>query len=191
MATTQIEFCKEAQEVLDKFGFKVSFLIDYGYDRRDFFPDTISYTISKDAEIIFNYSERGEQKKGRTGPDGEFGLEALNACLDCASRTRYLEQSRAFKRKLGELLDLRKNHKFSKFGEKKELKADCEKLCTYRHYGSFPTGEPTYSINVPLMEDNREALTEVLKQIENVKASMSKTTKKVEEEPENAGPSQG
>ena len=191
MTTKRIEICKEAQEVLDKFGFEVSFSIDYGYDRREFFPDTTSYTVSKDGEIIFNYSERGGQKEGRTGPDGEFGLEALNACLDCANGAEYLEQSRAFKRKLGEFLELRKNHKFSKFGEKKELKAECEKLCTYRHSGSFPTGEPTYSINVPLMEDNREVLTEVLKQIENVKASISKTTEKVEEEPQNAGPSQG
>ena len=192
MALTNIKFCKEAQDLFDKNGLGVSMSIDYGYDRRDFFPDTISYEILKDGVSMFNYKCRGETSEGREGPEGEFGTEPISACLDCASDSRYNEQASKFRRLVAELLDLKKNHKLSKFGEKRELKEECKKLCTYRETGSFPKGQPNYTINVPLLESNRALLEQVLAELTKMKDEMNKAAQsKKAEEPQEAGPMLG
>lgn len=185
----EIKTDDRAKAVLDKYGLLVTTTIDYGYDRRDFYPDKTFYSISKDGELIFDYSCLGEERVGAKVSDGEFETSALKACLDCASGTRYLEQSRLFKTALAELMELKKAHKFSKFGEKKELKEKCEKLCEYRYRGRSSYGEPTFSINVPLMEDNRLVLENALKELEALRKEVEKETKKVEAAPEEpAGP---
>ena len=190
MANVEIQVDEKAKAVLDKYGLSVSTIIDYGYDRRDFFPDETMYKISKDGELIFEYSCLGEESLGEKVSDGRFETSAIKACLDCASGTRYLEQSRLFKTTLEQLMELKKNHKFFKIGEKRDLKDRCEKLCEYRYRGRTSQGQPTYTINVPLMEDNRLVLEGALKELEVLLQESKKETKKEEpvqtEEP--AGP---
>lgn len=185
---TEIEFDKKTKAVLDKFGLSVSQIIDYGYDRRDFFPDTVSYEIARDNELIFTYSCRSEEVQGRKGPDGEFATEPFEACLKAVEAEKYLKQASEFKSKLKQLLELRKDHKFSKFAAKKELKDECENLCRYYSNGSFSTGAPNIFVNVPLMEDNKQLFQEVLKELEALQAEWENNKGKGAEAEEAAGP---
>lgn len=178
---TEIEICKEAREILDKNGLSVSARIEFGYDRRDFFSDKTTYEILKDGELIFGYACMGEKDENKKDLNGEFARDALKVCLECASDEKYLEQARSFKRALTELLELRKSHKFSKFGQKRDLKDTCEKLCRYYTHGRFPVGEPNIHINVPLMEDNREIIATALKELEELAKGVKKSSDQKDE----------
>ena len=159
---------EQVKELLDKHGLSVLVDIDHGYDTRDFFPDRVYYRIQKDNEPVFSYKCRTVEGREGDKSNGEQEAAALKRCLDLGSEQRYREQAELFKRSLKQLMELKRDHKFSKFGEKKELKDMCEKLSEFRYSGSYPTGSPEYSINIPLLEDNRELFEQLVKTLEDL-----------------------
>lgn len=164
----ELKINERVKELLEKHGLSVSTTINSHWDRRAFFPDDIHYVVSKDGEKVFSYDCRCEEEEGIRESNGEYEAAAIKKCLGYSAEQRYREQSALFKRAINQLMDLKKNHKFSKFAEKKELKEMCEKLSTFKYDGSYPHGEPEYSINVPLMEDNRELFEQLVRELEEL-----------------------
>ena len=187
----EIIFDEKAKAVLNKYNLVVSQAIDYSHDRREFFPDMTEYEIVKDNELIFKYRCKGEEREGRRGPDGEFAIEPLRACLKAVESKQYAEQTSEFKSKLKELLELRKDHKFSKFAAKKELKEECEKLCRYYNDIGFTDGKPSVFVNAPLMEDNKELFEKVLKELQELQAEWDKNRAMGNRPEEAVGPISG
>ncbi len=164
----ELKIHEQVKELLDRYGLSISTTINNHWDRRDYFPDDIHYVVLKDGEKVFSYDCRCEEGENIRESNGEYEASALKKCLDYSAEQRYREQSALFKRAISQLMDLKKNHKFSKFAEKKELKEMCEQLSSFKYDGNYPKGQPEYSINVPLMEDNRELFEQLVRELEEL-----------------------
>jgi hypothetical protein len=155
-----------AKAVLDEYGYSVDILVDKGWDRRDFDPDYVVCKLAKDGQLMF-------RTEFRTELNGEYdptGASVVDDCLDIRTKPAYREQSHKFGMKIAELLKLKREHKFTHIGEKRELKAECEKLMAYRETFAPLRSSGVYA-NIPLIEENEKELAEIAQQIrEAVKA---------------------
>ncbi len=159
-----IKLCDEAIKVLKDSGFDVAIDIHYGSDRRDFSPDTVTYIVSKDGEVVYRTSFRSEEKEPKyRGKD--FGSEVLADCLELEKNAKYQEAARTFKRELAELLELQKSHNPLKMNQKRTQKALVEKLCHYSESRGAAVDAYDIAVTVPLYEDNKEVIAKVLEEL--------------------------
>ena len=174
---------KQAQEILDQYDLRVVSEIDLSWNKRDSF-DWVTQRVYVGDEEMFQHYYKTNINSDDVQTFDDYGIAALSECLKLETNQNYQEQTREFKNAIAKLLKLKKEHKFTHGAEKKELRELCEELCVFGNSQSGPN--PGQRVNIPLFEDNKNKIKEVLellKNLENV-AEVSKTT-------EEAGPQNG
>lgn len=165
----QILIEKEARDVLDKNNIQLLKKVSRGLNRSASNPnaDYVLYAIMKGNDILFKFSTRTTLKEDELSTS-TLGTEVIEKCLECASGKDYNEQGEFLYAAMSRYLNPQSEM------EAQEFEEICHDLSHYNVSNDPSTGLPAYSINIALLEENRELLTkslEELKAIESARAT--------------------
>lgn len=161
----------EVVKFLEERGYKLTVEVRKGYDRREFFPDSVDITLAK-----------GNGRIASVGLGTEFEGEVYDASgvvplvdiLNIRKTYNYPDSKRAFEAAAAQLVELKKQHKITHWGEKKELKQKCEQLANY--YTRTSGAEIVKSrACIPLLEECAPEIEDILEQLREMKRAKAES----------------
>ena len=158
---------KEARDILNKNNIRITKQISRGHyrDYNNPNPDYVCYSIMKDNQQLFKYSSRTTLSEKENSPT-TLGTEVLEKCLECAKGEEYNNQGEFLYTAISRYLNPQSEL------EAQEFEEICHDLSYFNVSNDLSSGNPSFSIDIALMEENRELLTktiEELKALENAK----------------------
>lgn len=164
----------EVVKFLEEKGYKLTVEVHKGYDRREFFPDSVDITLSKGNGRIASVG-LGTEFEGNVYDAS--GVVPLVDILNIRKTYNYSDTKREFEAAAAQLVELKRQHKITHWGEKKELKQKCEKLADYY---SRTSGAEIVKARacIPLLEEcapEIETLIEKLREMKRANAESEPT----------------
>ena len=162
---------KEARDILDKNNIRITKKVSRGQNRdaTNPNPDYVCYLITKDNAQLFKYSTR-TTLSAEDNAKTTLGDEVIEKCLECASGQDYNNQGEFLYAAISRYLNPQSEL------EAQEFEEICHDLSYFNVSNDLSTGKPSFSIDIALLEENRELLSKTIEELKALKST--KTTEK-------------